>query len=382
MKRRLKVLHLINSADRSFYLCAIADHVDRDRFDITVASLAPAGTLQADISARGVSTFSLDCTRRAQYPRAILRLVNWLKRQPVDVIQTHLFEASFVGLVAARLAGTPLALFTGHHSHDVVFQRKKLPLWIDCLSSRWLSHYIIAPSEDVKEVLIRDEGVPHQKIAVIPYGFDMKHWQPDLAAREKIRNELGLNGKIVLGAAGRLYWIKDYPCLLKAFAAVDTELKNVILLIVGGGEQGPLRKLAQDLGIQDRVVFAGLRADIVDVLAAMDVFVHSSLTESFGQVIVEAFVSGKPVVSTNVGVAREIIENGVNGFVVPTGDCEALRKALEAILRMRDHWPEMGEEGHRRVKEFSAEKIVPVYEAQYLEWLGARGKLNGADRSA
>jgi glycosyltransferase involved in cell wall biosynthesis len=230
----------------------------------------------------------------------------------------------------------------------------------------------------MKEIFIADEGVPAEKIALIPLGFDFTRLIPSKTGRQRVRAELGLDGKVVFGAVGRLFWVKDYPSLFKAFAALAAKAPETVLLVVGDGpDRDELKQLARDLSIEDRVVFAGQRSDIVDVLAAIDVLVHSALAESFGQVIIEAFALSKPVVSTEVGISREIIENGVNGFLVPVGDPVALREGLEKILEARGRWEEMGRDGRRRVQQFAMEKVVPAYEAQYVAWLKQRGKLNG-----
>jgi len=376
--RRLKILHLVSHAESNAYFCDIAQHANRDKFDITVASLSPAGPLQNQMRARGLQTLSLDCSGRAQYLRTQLRLAARLRSERFDIVQTHLFEASLVGLAAARLARIPLAVFTGHHSHEIPLHQSSTLKWVDTFASRGLAHYVIAHCLQMKEIFMAEEGLPAERIALIPLGFDFSRLIPSKTGRQRVRAELGLDGKVVFGAVGRLFWVKDYPSMFKAFAALAVAEPETVLLVIGDGpDRDELKQLAGDLSIADRIVFAGHRSDIVDVLAAIDVLVHSSLAESFGQVIVEAFALSKPVVSTEVGISREIIENGVNGFLVPVSDPVALREALENILRARDRWEEMGRDGERRVQQFEMEKVVPAYEAQYVAWLKQRGKLNG-----
>ncbi len=376
--RRLKVLHLVSHAESNSYFCDIAEHANRDRFDITVASLSTAGPLQDQMRDRGLQTMSLDCSGRSQYVTTQLRLAARLRSGRFDIVQTHLFEASLVGLAAARLARTPLAVFTGHHSHEIPLHQRSTLRWVDTLASRGLAHYVIAHCLQMKEIFMADEGIPAERIALIPLGFDFNRLRPSKTGRQRVRAELGLDGKVVFGAVGRLFWVKDYPSLLKAFATLAPESPETVLLVIGDGpDRDQLKQLARELSIAERVVFAGHRSDIVDVLAAVDVLVHSALAESFGQVIVEAFALLKPVVSTDVGISREIVENDVNGFLVPVGDPVALREALQKILRARSRWEEMGRNGRRRVQQFAMEKVVPACEAQYIAWLKQRGKFNG-----
>jgi glycosyltransferase involved in cell wall biosynthesis len=373
----LKVLHLITGNARSPYLCAIADHTDRSRFEVIVGSLAGEGPLHEEMRAKKVRTVALGCETRARYPLAVWRLARWLRRERADVLQTHLFDASLVGLVAARLAGTPVAVFTGHHSHEVPMYRKRLPLWLDALCARWLAHWISAPSAQMKEMLVENQGAPASKIVVLPYPFELARIAPRPAGtRERIRAELGLGGGPVVGAIGRLFWVKNYPCLLRAFARVAAQFPAVKLLVIGdGAERERLRQECAERGIAGRVVFAGYRADVLDVLEVLDVFVHPSLAESFGQVIVEAFALGKPVVSTDVGIARDLVRDGLNGFLVPPGDADALARALETLLRSPQCWAGMGEEGRLAVQQFAAERMVRQYEEHYVKWLAkSRGQ--------
>ena len=236
MKDRLKVLHFISDAGRSPFFCVIAEHANRTDFEINVATLSPAGDLQKDMEARGLRTFALDCLSRKNYMTAVLRLASLMRREQFDVVQTHLFDANLVGLAAARLARVPLTIFTAHHSHEVPLLRKSTILWADQLASRLLSHNVIAHSVQMKETLVREERVPPEKIAVIPLGFDLNRWHVSMMGRERIRAELGLGTKIVFGTVGRMYWMKNFPALFKAFASLAQKTPDVVLLVIGEGE--------------------------------------------------------------------------------------------------------------------------------------------------
>jgi glycosyltransferase involved in cell wall biosynthesis len=371
--RRLKVLHLITGSGPYDSLYQIADYTDRSRFDVAVASLEPAGILQKELGARGIPSRAFGCTSRLHYPGTLIQLTRWLRREGVDVLHAHLYDACLVGLTAARLAGTPLAVTTCHHSHEFALLRKRLPLWADCLSSRWLAHSIIAPSPHMKELLVRHENVPGSKVAVIPHGFDLPYWDPRAANPSRVRDEFGLQGKTVFGAVGRMFWIKNYPALVRGFAAVARKDPDAVLLIVGAGDRGPLVQLVRQLGLEKRVIFTGVRLDRLDVYAAMDVLVHAALAESFGMVLVEALAMGKPVVSTPVGIAPEVISDGVTGFLAPSPDPAALQAALERLLESRPRWGVMGEAGRKRAQDFSAPAMVAAYEAHYTTVLRRRG---------
>jgi glycosyltransferase involved in cell wall biosynthesis len=370
----IKVVHLISNSDRSAYFCAIADYHDRGKFEIIVVTLTAAGDLHEDMETRGVRSLGLGCRSRLDYAHAILKLAFLLRKERVDVVQTHLFDASFVGLLAARIARIPLIVLTRHHSTAVILTAKRVPMLIDLLCSRYLCHRIIVPSEETKEVLIESERVAASKVVVIPYGFDFEKIQPGEGARERVRRELNLNDALVFAVVGRLDPLKGHAYLFRALAMLTPMYPDIRLLVIGDGpERERLVHLCHALGLTRQVIFTGYRRDIFDVMSAADALIHPSLSESFGQVIVEAAALGKPVVATEVGCAREVVEEGVTGFLVTPGDEKHLVQALLKLLARRDQWQEMGKMARLRVQQFSAERMVKAYEEHYVKWLNERG---------
>ena len=369
--RRLRLLHLISNAGSSPYLNAWWDFGDRERFEFCFGSLTATGVMQRDLDQRGASTFALGRAGRAGLLLAAADLARRFRREPVDILQTHLLEAALAGALAARLAGTPLVVFTGHHSHEVSLGGGRRFRLADTLASRGLSHRIIAHSQDMKRIFMEYEGVPAERISVIPYPFDFRPWRFDPEGRARVRQELGLGDAPVFGAVGRLFWVKDYPTMLDAFAEVAAVDPQVLLVIVGDGAlRSDLEGHIARLGLGRRVRLAGQRSDMPAVMSAFDVFVHSSRAESFCQALVEAAAMRRPLVSTPVGIAPEIIREGENGTLVPVGDVGALTRGLRQLLARRGDWPRMGEAAWREVQPFAAELIIPRYEAQHLAWLG------------
>lgn len=373
--KKINLFHFITDSSNHPYLYSLTDYADKSLFNISVGSLHPEGDLHKFYKQKDIQTLSLDTTKRKNFVGAILKLSRWLKSEKIDIIQTHLFDASLVGLTAAKLAGTPLKILTGHHSHEMQFYKKKLSFYGDCLSSRFLADYIIAPSEQMKEIFVKDEGVSPEKIAVVHHGFDFENWKISDDGRQSIRKEFDLSGKIVFGAVGKIFWIKNYPMLLEVFKPIAEKNSNAVLMIVGSGDQNDLRRLASELKIENQIIFTGWRSDIANIFSAIDVFVHPSVAESFGLVVVEAMAMEKPVICTDVGIAREIIEDGKNGFVVPTGDAEKFTEAMEKIIALRENWNEIGKINCELAKKLTAEKMVAGYEACYIKWLKALGKL-------
>lgn len=374
MGRLTRVLHFTTNAASSRYFRTIADNYDRERYEVSVGTLSPDGELHQELRAYGVSTFALGYTARSHYLWAAVRLAGWLRRRAVDVIQTHLFDAGVVGLVAARLAGTPLAVLTRHHSTAVVLTGKALPVLIDRICSRWLAHRVIAVSDVTRRFIVEAEKVPSRHVGVVPYSIDLGQYRSAPDARPRLKGEFGLDGRVV-AVVGRLDPLKGHDVLLRALSRVLPSHPDCSLLVIGDGpERGRLESLRDALGLHAAVRFLGFRRDVPDLLDAADVLVHPSLSEAFCQVLMEAAACGKPIVTTDIGGAREVVEDRANGVIVPPGDEAALAAGIDALLRVdvaeRDR---MGARGRERVRRFTPRAMVEAYEANYVRWLAERG---------
>jgi glycosyltransferase involved in cell wall biosynthesis len=375
---RVRVLHLISDAGPHPYFELIGDHTDRDRFDVRLATVSSAGALHEDAERMSLPSFALGADSRLRYPDAVVRLAKRLRRDGIDVLQTHLLDGCVVGLTAAKLARTPATIFTAHHSHEIPLHDRWLLSAVDRLCARGLSDAIISPSAQMRETLLELHGVSREKIRVIHHGFELDRLDPAGVDPSGVRSELGLDGHTVLTAVGRIYWIKNQEALVRAFAGIAGDAPSAVLLLVGAGDEEATMKLASSLGIGRRVRMLPRRPDVPELLAATDLFVHPALAESFAMVIVEAMAMGCPVVSTPVGIAPDVVENGVTGVLADGCGPAELESALREALWMRQRWPAMGNAARERALGFPAERMVRTYESLYLELLG-RGSTARAD---
>jgi glycosyltransferase involved in cell wall biosynthesis len=361
---------LISDAGPHPYFRTLIEGGDGDRGRLAVGCVGPSGALQADMADLGVKSFALGACNRAAYPLAAMRLARLLRARRAQVVQTHLVDGSLVGLAAARLARTPVAVLTAHHSHELPFQGPRLR-WVDRVCGGPMSDYIIAPSRDVAGTLVREAHVREAKIEVVHHGFDLERLDPERVDGRRVRAELGLGDAMVFGAIGRLYWLKNYEALIRAFAAVDGDAR---LVLAGAGDPSSLETLADSLGIGERVLLCGPRTDIPELLAAFDVFVHPAIAESFGMVIIEAMAMARPVLSTPVGIAPEVIDSHVTGLLASSAEPRALEEALRTMIELRPRWPQIGAAGRERVAGFSANAMAARYAELYETWLDASSR--------
>jgi glycosyltransferase involved in cell wall biosynthesis len=255
--------------------------------------------------------------------------VGVVRRRRARIIHVHGYAASNFGRVAARLTGAKLVL----HEH---FADPRLPGY-QALADRALAPLTdraIAVSGSTRDFLVRERRVPEARVRLIWNGAPLDEFAPVPRERAlRLRRELGRpEDEPVVGAIGRLNEQKGHRHLLDAAALLLPRLRARLLIAGDGDLMEPLRRQAQASGIAERVVFAGHRSDVPDLLGAIDVLCVSSLYEGTPLTLFEAMASGKAVVSTSVDGCREVIEDGRTGLLVPPRDPAALAKALERVL--------------------------------------------------
>ena len=150
------------------------------------------------------------------------------------IVQTHLVDGSVVGLAAARLARTPVAVMTAQGRRELPFHGRKL-VWTERLCAGPLCDHIIAPSHDALRTLIRVARVPPEKIEVVHHGFDLERLDPRKADPSRVRHELGLKGKLVFGAIGRLYGVEELRGADRGVRSALADVPEARLVIIGPG---------------------------------------------------------------------------------------------------------------------------------------------------
>jgi glycosyltransferase involved in cell wall biosynthesis len=299
---------------------------------------------------------------------AVLRMTRLLRRLDVDVVHTHIFSSMLIGRLAAAIARVPIRvamIASPLHLESVVLRR------ID-LGTHRLDHRLLAGCQYTND-LYRSLGVSESRRRTVGYGIDPTGFDPAAADGARVRHELGLaDGTPVVGQVAWFYpaltppiappgtegrGIKGHEDLLAAARIVLDRRPDVRFLVVGDGfgELGErhferIRRLAVELGVADSVIFAGRRADLVDVLAAMDVSVQASLSENYGGTI-ESLLMERPMVATAVGGMPEVVIDEQTGLLVPVQDPEALAAAILRLVEDEELARRLGASGRARMLE-------------------------------
>jgi glycosyltransferase involved in cell wall biosynthesis len=346
---------------------ALIRGLDRTRFEPSLLAMKPLGETAAGLLEEGVPVASLGLPGRVsgayffRLPGAFRQLCQELKRQKTDILHCFLFQANFLGRIAARITGVPKNI----SSLRVMEAEHRSQFFLDRLTSSWVTRWT-AVGEAVKRFACEKIGLDPARITVIPNGIALA--ELDRADRGIVRREFGIPSETpLLGTIGRLHPQKGVDLLLRAVQELKGQFPALKTLIVGEGPALPaLRALASDLGLVQDVIFTGLRRDVPDILAAADLLVLASRWEGMPNVVLEAFAAGKAVVATRVGAVEEMVQDGETGLLVPAEDPPALARAIGSLLADPPGRARLAAAGRARVeKEFSLEKMVRLTQELY-----------------
>src|SRR5262249_41219994 len=287
----------------------------------------------------------------------------FLRRERIDILHTHLFEPSVVGLLAGALAGTRVRVVTRHYSDYHTRIQKEWHVRLDRLFTG-LSPAGIAVSQPTAAPMIRNERARPDKIHVVLNGIDFDRVQtsgPDAVGRIH-REFCSQNGYLLLIVA-RLHPEKGHHYLFQALRDIQRQVSRPVRLLVAGvgAFEAAYKEEVRSLGCEKMVSFLGFRKDIPDLMAAADVLVLPSVAEAFGPAAAEALHLGTPVGATKAGGIPEIIEDGKNGVLVEPANSEALSKGIADLLNDPDRRQYMALGRGKSVERFGFEDMVRSY---------------------
>jgi len=333
-----------------------AERHDPKRVSVDVAYIRDESDREFQIgaTARARGLTFLEIPERGKLDLRVVRAIRDIVRERrIDIIHGHDYKSDFFAYLVGRSLGRRRpALVSTAHAWVIVGRRGELYRRLDLFLMKRFDQ-LIAVSHATKAEMVA-AGVPADRIAVVHNAIDTDAWSSERAGG-RLRTEWGLpEGAPVIGYVGRIMPEKDLETWLRAAAAAGARVPEARFVLVGDGRDGQteqqLKELARTLGIGARTVFAGYRKDLLSVYATFDVFMMSSLREGLPNSILEAMALGLPVVTSDVAGAKELVADGVTGFVRPQRDAAALAAAVTNLVVDTDLRARMGAAGRRRVE--------------------------------
>ena len=373
---KVRVLYVLANAERGgaerVTLLMLAHH-DPALYEPVALFLNP-GPLVADVERMGIPVFALRTPLHLRNPFQVLSAVRECRRivlaEKIDLLHGCMSYGHIISSLAGAWTRRP----------TVLFQHGPVGGWLDRTASLLPVDRILANS---KYTLERHEAVAlrHRPISVVNCStdFELDH-RTALELRVKVNAAYGIDeGAIVLGSIGRFDPWKGIDLALEAAAPSLREHPEARFIVVGGQYRqfhpeyaGKLRRVVQDAGIGNQVIFTGFQTDVLPFLARMDIVIHSSVApEPFGLVILEGMAAGKAVIASRSGGPLEIITEGQDGLFHEPGNRKQLETAIRRLMEDGALRERLGAKGRETVsRRFRPRAMIEQLERHYAEILG------------
>lgn len=286
-------------------------------------------------------------------------------REGLDILHVHYAVPHATAAFLAKQMVTQvrdLKVVTTLHGTDITLVGQEKSFFTVTKFSIEQSDAVTAVSQYLKDETYEAFGCTGCEIEVIPNFVRLSEYFP--SDDVECHSSLAPKGTKVLMHVSNFRDLKRVPDVVRIFAKVREECPAVLVLVGDGPTRPDTEATVRELGLESDVRFLGKVDPVADLMRAADLFLLPSKSESFGLSALEAMACGVPVVASNVGGLPEVIEDGVQGALMPVGDIDGMaRRALELLEESR--WPEARDRAVLRARDFAAEKVVPLYEAAY-----------------
>lgn len=377
MSRR-RILHLINTAGpggAETVFLRLVTGLDDSRWE-SMPFVPEVDWLTRELQRAGAAP-RIDAARSRFDTGFFRRISTFLRHEQIDIIHSHLFGPTVEAGLLSRLTGVP-TVGTIHGVGDLSPRESLKPLKFGIM--RQGVSRLVFVSESLRDTFLSRATYPRARTAVIPNGVDPAD---HLHARDAaVRAEFGIpENAFVVGALGNLRPVKRYDVFLQMAAALHGRDSTYRFVVVGQDTEplhGELLKLRASLGLDGIVHFTGFRGDVERVLPSFDLFAITSDSEGFSIATVQAMASDLPVVATRCGGPQEILEDGVTGRLVATGDPLGMAEVVDHLRRNPQLRASLAAAGRRSaVERYSVHSQIARYEELYdaviAERAGGRG---------
>jgi N-acetyl-alpha-D-glucosaminyl L-malate synthase BshA len=290
-------------------------------------------------------------------------------REELDLLHVHyaIPHATTAYLAREMLKGErSLRVITTLHGTDITLVGQESSFYAITRFSIEQSNGVTAVSNYLRDETYRAFGCDTCDIRVIPNFVNLQEYRPGDAT---CRGTVAPEAHKVITHVSNFREVKRVKDVVRVFARIRRAMPATLIMIGDGPERMDAENEARDLSVNTDVRFLGRLDSVASLLQASDLFILPSQTESFGLAALEAMACGAPVVATRAGGLQEVIDDGVNGILEPVGSVEAMGRRAVELLRDPERYAAMRAAAIAKAEEYSADRIVPLYEAFYREVL-------------
>jgi glycosyltransferase involved in cell wall biosynthesis len=334
----INICYVISDIAKSFSLEWNIANIDRSKFNLYVVLINNADTeFEQFLRKQSIPGYRIAYKSKADMPGTIYRIWKYLKKEKIQIVHCHLFEASIAGLIAAKLAGINKRIYTRHNSTINLDYYPKAVKYDRLVN--YLSTDIIAISKVVKDVLMLRENVPEHKIKIVYHGFDfdmMERLADEHKTETAEKYKLTSNKYPVVGVVSRFIDYKGVQFIIPAFKKFLTNYPNAHLVFCNavGPNSSNIKELLKDIPSENYSII-GFEENIFSMYRLFNIFVHVPVyaeSEAFGLSCIEALALGVPSVFTSAGIINEIGRDKDNCLLVDFKSGESIYRAMLKIM--------------------------------------------------
>jgi N-acetyl-alpha-D-glucosaminyl L-malate synthase BshA len=289
------------------------------------------------------------------------------RREELDILHVHyaIPHATTAWLAREMIKGQrPLPVITTLHGTDITLVGQESSFYEITKFSIERSDQVTAVSTFLRDETYRTFGCVDCDVRVIPNFVNLEEYRPDPAARQDVRAPAGHKVVTHISNFREVKRVKD---VVRIFARVRRAMPATLVMVGDGPDRHDAEREAEQLGVAESVQFLGRLDRVTNILQATDLFLLPSQSESFGLAALEAMACGAPAVASRAGGLPEVIEDGISGILEPPGSVEAMGRRAVELLQDPSRYQAMRAAVLEKAGTFSAERIVPMYEALYSE---------------
>jgi len=290
-------------------------------------------------------------------------------REELDLLHVHyaIPHATTAYLAREMLKGErSVRVITTLHGTDITLVGQESSFYAITKFSIERSDGVTAVSNYLRDETYRAFGCGNCDVRVVPNFVNLQEYRP---GEQGCRGSVAPEGHKVITHVSNFREVKRVKDVVRVFARIRRAMPATLVMIGDGPERVDAENEARDLAVTDDVRFLGRLDSVATLLQASDLFILPSQTESFGLAGLEAMACGSPVVASRAGGLPEVIDDGVNGILEPVGSVEAMGRRAVELLRDPERHAAMRAAAIAKAEQFSADKVVPMYEAYYREVL-------------
>ncbi len=356
--RVLRILHNLGGGGVQQRLLSLIPYISDD-FSVSLVSFT-SGRLEKDFS-RVVEDLKIIPRRSKFDPLCLRELVKYMREKSFHLVHTHTHKPNTTGRIAALIAQVPVIIA---QEHNVDEWKGKFQRWLDRKLAQFTDRVVVV-SQKVGE-FYSSIGIPSRKITVIYNGVELERFTPQFDEKKGD----------TIGFVGRIHPQKGIEDMVEVGERVVEKFPRVKFLILGEGPlEGYLRKEVERRGIKGNFLFMGYMRNMNSFYEKIDILFLPSLREGFPNAILEGMASGLPIVATDVGGIKEVVREGVDGFLARPGDVDRMSECLLKLLKDEILRRKMGLSGRKRVEKFSIQRMAEETKSLYYSLLKEKGCL-------